>query len=48
MGWDGDSFGVLLVVGVVVDFWVVVGWFGFGGDMVVCGEVRKSGVEFGD
>ncbi|CFT43064.1 Uncharacterised protein [Mycobacterium tuberculosis] len=43
MGRDGDSLGVLLVVGVVVDLRAAAGWLGFGGDMAVRGEVRKSG-----
>lgn len=48
MGRDGDSLGVLLVVGVVVDLRAAAGWLGFGGDMAVRGEVRKSGAEPGD
>ncbi|CKP16204.1 Uncharacterised protein [Mycobacterium tuberculosis] len=48
VGRDGDSLGVLLVVGVVVDLRAAAGWLGFGGDMAVRGEVRKSGAEPGD
>lgn len=43
VGRDGDSLGVLLVVGVVVDLRAAAGWLGFGATWRCVGRSGKAG-----